>query len=257
MSGLSVPSASVLSASTLSASALSASALSASARFTMPVPYFYIPFTSTGSDRSAVLVPYSSTPFTFAGSVRSPRPMFDLSAPPTSTPSTSTPATSAPSASTLFASTLSISARSTMPMPGFFAPSISAPFVSTLFTSSGFVIFESGLSASAVPVFGLFAFSRLVITPIPKRRKLIELNQREKTAISKVLAPAFTLLLLSKPLFLFLTNCIGKKRSFNKVFDINSRLLAKNQFGEDVDLSFAGCPGSPTVKTKKKWQQEL
>ena len=44
-----------------------------------------------------------------------------------------------------------------------------------------------------------------------KRQKLIELNQREKRVTLEELAPVFTLLLPSKPLFLFPASCIGKK----------------------------------------------
>ena len=52
------------------------------------------------------------------------------------------------------------------------------------------------------------------------------------------MAPAFIFLLWSEPFLLFVTSCIGKKQLFNKVFDINYKLLTQNQFGENLDLSF-------------------
>ncbi len=47
------------------------------------------------------------------------------------------------------------------------------------------------------------------------------------------------------------TSHIGKKRSFNKAFDINSWPLAKDHTGEEVVLSFAGCYYPAAVKTNK------
>ena len=110
-----------------------------------------------------------------------------------------------------------------------------------------------GLFASAVPMFGLSAFFELVVTPTPGRQKLIELNRKNKRAILEELALTFTPLLLSKPPLFFLASCIGKKRSSDKAFDINSRLLAKNQFGENMDLSFMGYQCLFAVEVNKTW----
>lgn len=96
------------------------------------------------------------------------------------------------------------------------------------------------LFASVVHIFGLSAFFVLVVILIPRKQKLLELNQKEKKLISKNLILAFISLFLSiKPLLLFLTRYIGQKQLFNKVFDINFWILAKNQFGKEVNLSFS------------------
>ncbi len=207
------------------------SAPSASAPSAVPVPGTSAPSASAGS---AVPVPSSSASSVSAGSAV---PVSDLSAPSASAGS----AMSVPGSSTLSASALSAS-----------APSTSAPFA-----FSGFAVPMPGLSASATPVFGSSAFSTLVVTPTPGRQKLIELNQREKRATSEELAPAFTPLLPSEPPLLFPASCVGEKRSFDKAFDINCRLLANNQFGEDVDPSFVSCQCSSVVKANRPWQQEL
>ncbi len=64
--------------------------------------------------------------------------------------------------------------------------------------------------------------------------------------------PSSLLLFCSSPV-LFLTSCIGKKRSFDKAFDINRRPSAKNYTGKKVDLSFAGCHYLAAVKANKAW----
>lgn len=58
-------------------------------------------------------------------------------------------------------------------------------------------------------------------------------------AIIEKLALIFVRQLFSS-LVLFLSSRIGKKRSFNKAFDINSWPLAKDHIREEIDLSFAG-----------------
>lgn len=45
--------------------------------------------------------------------------------------------------------------------------------------------------------------------------------------------------------------------SFEKAFDINCRLLARDRDVEEVDLSFAGCQCPPAVKANREWRQEL
>ncbi len=205
--------------------------------------------TPSTSTRSAVPVPGLSAPSAFAGSIGSVPslsalsastgsavPVLGSSAPSASVPSTSTPSASAPSTSAPFTSALSAS-----------APSI----------SFGYAFLMPSLSASVAPLFGSSAFSALVVTPTLGRQKLIELNQREKRVTSEELAPAFILLLLSKPPLLFLANRVSKKRSFDKAFNINGRPLANNQFGKDVNLSLGGCQCPPAVKANRPWQQEL
>lgn len=104
-------------------------------------------------------------------------------------------------------------------------------------------------SVSTTPVFGFFALSTLDIfwlslyTSTPGRQTLIELNRRKMRVISyEELAIIFTCQLffsqLSSSLFFFPSSYIGKKQSFNKEFNINSRLLAKDHTEKKVDLSF-------------------
>ncbi len=200
----------------------SLSAMSASTRFAMPVPGLFALFASAGF---VVLVPGLSVSFASAGS-------------------------------TVLVSCLSAlfaSAGSAMPVLSLSTPSASAPLVSAVFGYSGSAVLMPGLSASAAPVFGSFAFSVLVVTPTPGRQKFIELNQKEKRATSEELAPAFNLLLQFKPPFSFSVSCVGKKRSFYKVFGTNYRLWANNQLSEDVDLSFTGCQCPLAVKANRLW----
>ena len=206
--------------------ALFTSALSSSTKSTLPVPHLSALSACTWFAGSTVLVLYLSALSTFAGFAGSAGLVSGLSASSTSDP---------------FASALSASVGSIIPVPGSSTPSTSVLSVSAPSASLGSAVSMFGLSTSTLPVFGLSAFFELVIISTPRRQKLIELNQKEKKAISEVLAPAFIPLLLSKPLFLFSVSCIGKKRSFNKAFNINSQLLTKNQFGKNVDLSFASC----------------
>lgn len=160
-----------------SLSAPYASAPSSSARSAALIPRLSTLSIFVGSARSVVPVPHLFAPSASAGSARSAGLIFGLS-----TPSTSV---------------LSISARSAVPMPGFSTFSASALFASALSTSSGFAVPVLGLSTSALPIFGLFTFSGLVVTPTSGRQKLIKLNQREKKATSEELSPAFTPLLPS------------------------------------------------------------
>lgn len=62
---------------------------------------------------------------------------------------------------------------------------------------------------------------------------------------------------LFSSLFLFLSSCIGKKWSFNKAFNINSRLLAKDYIKKNVDLSFVSYNYSTTIKTNRIFQHKL
>ncbi len=211
MSGSSTPSPLLIS---------SLSALSTSAGFARSVPGSSAPSTSA---ESVVPVPGSSVPSASAGFAGS---LPGLSAPSASVGS----AVLVPSLSALFAST----------------PSASAPSA-----SSGSAFPVPSLFVSAAPMLGSSAFSALVVTPIPGKQKLIELNRREKRVTSEELAFAFTPLLLSEPPLLFLGSHVGQKRSFNKASDIKCRLLANNQFGKDVDQSFAGCQCLPAIKANR------
>ena len=223
-------------------SAFFASTSSGSAWSTMPVLCLFALFASTESAGSDVPVPYFSTLFASARSARSAGLMIGLSA---------------MSAFALSVSAVFAFARSTMLVPNFFTPSAFAPSAFAPFASSRSAVLVSSLFASATPVFGLSAFFRLVVTSTLGRQKLIKLNRREKRARLEKLALVFIFLLSSKPLLFFPASHIGKKRSFNKAFDINSWSLAKNQFGEDVDLSFTGCQYLSTVKANRAWQLEL
>ena len=153
---------------------------------------------------------------------------------------------------------LSASSAPAVPMFG----SSAAVSVSGSSTSSAPAVPMFGSSA-AVPVSGSFASSASAVpwsphTPTPGRRKLIELNRREKRATSEELAPAFTPLLpFVEPSLLFPASRIGEKQSFDKAFDIDCRPLAKDHTGEEVDLSFAGCQCPPAVKANRAWQEEL
>ncbi len=198
------------------------------ARSAVPMSGSSAPSTSTGSAGSAGYMFGLSAPFAFAGFVI---PVLSLS--------------------TLSASALFVSTGSAMPVLGLSAPSASAPSTSVLFASFGSTVPMPGLSASATPVFGSSTFSTLVVTPTLGKQKLIELNQREKKATLEELAPAFTLLLPSKPPLLFSANYVSKKRLFDKAFNINCQPLANNQFGKDIDQSFAGCQYLLAVKTNK------
>lgn len=62
---------------------------------------------------------------------------------------------------------------------------------------------------------------------------------------------------IQHPSPVFFPSSRGKKRSFEKAFDINCRLLARDRNAEEVDLSFAGCQCPPAVKANREWQQEL
>ena len=199
------------------------------------MPCLSIQSASNGSAGSVVSVFCLSTPFIFTKSIGFARPVSGLFALSVSVLFASAPSTSAQSASTLFASVGTI-----VPMSNSSALSTSALSVFAPSASSGSAVFISGLFVSASPVFRSIAFSGSVVTPTQGRQKLIELNQREKRVTSEELALVFIPLLPFEPLFLFPASCIGKKLSFDKAFNIKCWLLAKNQFGKDVDLSFAG-----------------
>ncbi len=195
------------------------------------------------STPSLVSVPGFFTPFAFAQSIGSTSPISGSSAPSASAgsavPILGLSAPSASAGSTGFAGpmfglfTLSAYARSTV-----YVPDLSALSTSTPSASSGSAVPVPSLSAFAALVLQFFAFFALVMIPTSERQKLIELNRRKKKVTSKELAPVFTPLLLSKPPLFFSASYVSEKRSFDKVFDINRRSLANNQFGEDVDLSF-------------------
>ncbi len=123
-----------------------------------------------------------------------------------------------------------------MPIPRLSTPIVFSRFAILMLVCLLYLL----LFASVVHIFGLSAFFVLVVILIPRKQKLLELNQKEKKLISKNLILAFISLFLSiKPLLLFLTRYIGQKQLFNKVFDINFWILAKNQFGKEVNLSFS------------------
>lgn len=204
-----------------------------------------------------------------SSSVGSAMPMLVLSAPSASTKPV--PSLSIPSISAGFTVLMpgfyapSTSAKSGVSVPGLSTPSafiefavpvssLSAPSACALFAFSGFALPVLGSSASTTSIFGSFAFFASVMTLTSEKQKLIELNQREKRATLKKLVLTFTFLLLSESFLLFPVSCIIEKWSFNKTFDINSCLLTKDQFDEEVDLSFAVCQYLSTVKANRIWQ---
>lgn len=147
---------------------------------------------------AAVLVFNLSTQSASAGSARSAQPISGLTTSSTSAKS----AEFAGPVSGLFA--LSAFAGSAVPISNTSAPSasawyavlmlgLSALFASAPSASSMNAVLELDSSISTTSVVGLFAFFVLVVIPTLERKKLIELNQREKKATSKELTPAFIL----------------------------------------------------------------
>lgn len=214
-------------------------------------------FPSAGSD---VLVLDLSTPFVSAGpvpglsalsaSAGSVMPMSCLFTPSASAGS----AVPIPCLCALFVSALFASAPSADTRFAILVPGLSALSTSALSVSSGSALPILVLSTSIAAMLALSTFSTSIVTPISGRQKLIKLNQREKRATSEELAPAFTPLLPAKLLLSFPASRIGKKRLFNKAFDINYWPLTKDQFGEDVDLSFAGCQYYSAIKANRTEQ---
>ncbi len=171
--------------------------------------------------------------------------------------------------------------RSSAPPPGSSAP----PFRSA---SDVRVPGSSALSASGVPVPGSFAplssSGRLLVpgssapspsgrlpvpgsspsfpnwsspqtpTPVPGKQRLGQWDQIIKKASLEEALPTFAPLLppIKRPSPpLFPSNGLGEKRSFDKAFNLDSRPLADDRTGEEVDLSFAGCQCLPAVKANR------
>ena len=172
---------------------------------------------------------------------------------------------------------------SCVPVPGLSA----LPSMSSLFGVSVLVPGSSALpSLSGVPVprpelsplsFPILSFPQ-TLTPVPGRQKLGQWSRTLKRASYKeaptIFAPLFP---PSEPpsLLFFPSSDIGKKRSFDKAFNIdywpltddhagenvgkrkfdktfiNTRLLAVNHAEKEVDLSFAGCGYLPTIKLNR------
>ncbi len=187
---------------------------------------------------------------------------------------------SVPSAPMSGSSTLSTLSVLVVSISESFAPSaLSTPSVLFMSALSVFGSFApstpSVLSAPTVPVFEFSTLSALSVPFIPfphiptlGRQRLIELNRKKMRAASKELAPVYTfqissnqlsfsplLSLFSSVLFPFI--CIGKKRLFDKAFDINSRLLARDHTRKELDLSFADCHCPAAVKANRVWQRKL
>ena len=133
-----------------------------------------------------------------------------------------------------------------VPMPALSAP----PSVSFM---SGVSVPMLGLSASpglSSPPFSTWS-SLQIPTLVPRRQRLSQWSRIIKKVSSEETPPTFAL--PSKrlsPLF-FPSSGIGKKRPFDKAFNINCRPLADNHAGEDVNLSFAECQCSPAVKANR------
>ncbi len=184
--------------------------------------------------------------------------------------SSALPAPSAPSVPVSGSSASSAPpAPSASPVPGSGSPTLSALSAPSALAMPVFgTSTPSVLFGSAVLISGFFApsgpFVPFLQTPTPRRQRLIELNGRKMRATSEELAPVYTrqlssgqlssssLLFFSSPV-LSLISCIGKKGSFDKIFDINCWPLAKDHIGEEVNLSFVGCHCLPAVKANRVW----
>lgn len=160
---------------------------SAFAGFTMPVPCLSTPSASAGSFGFAVPMSYLSALSSFVWFARSVEPVSASCIPsafalPAFTLSTSTGSAmlmsnlSVLSTFVLSVSALFVSTGSIVPMFCFSAPSTSASFASVLSAFSKSALLLSSLSTSTIPVFELSVFSGLVVTPTPKKQKLIEFN---------------------------------------------------------------------------------
>ena len=56
---------------------------------------------------------------------------------------------------------------------------------------------------------------------------------------------------------IFFSSTCDQKRTFDKAFDINYRLLARDHNAEEVDLSFVRCQYPPAINANRELQQEL
>ncbi len=163
------------------------------------------------------------------------------------------------------------------------APSVSnvhIPGLFTLSTSSIYVLRSSTPSASSMYVLGLSTPSALGIampesfppesfppfliwsslqtsTPVLGKQRLGHWDQIIKKTSSEEALLTFVRLLplieCPSPSF-FSSNSIGKKRSFNKTFNLNCRPLADDYIGDEVDLSFQYCQCPSTVKANRPWR---
>ena len=212
-----------------------------------------------------------------------------VSVPGSAPPSASASAVPVPGSSALLSSALPSASGVSVPVPGSSAP----PSVSSV---SGVSVPVPGSSAPPsvsgvpVPVPGLYPLpfptwsDPQTPTPIPGRQKLGQWSGILKRASSEETLTTFAPLFLPSecpsPLF-FPSSGIGKKRLFDKAFNINcwpladdhagedvgkrkfnktfinTRLLTNNHAKDKVDLSFAGCGSSPGVKLNRPWQIEL
>ena len=76
-------------------------------------------------------------------------------------------------------------------------------------------------------------------------------------ASSKETSPTFALPSECLSFLFFPSSGIGKKRLFNKAFNIDYWPLADNHVEKDVDLSFAECQCPSAVKANRPWQRKL
>ncbi len=221
-------------------SALSALAMPVSRFIALSMPTIHISGSSAPSVLSAL---FASAILVSGSSALSASSVFAM-------PVSGSSALSAPSVFAMSVSGSSVpSALSTsaMLMSRFSAPS--APSVTAVSVSGSFVSSTSSVLsipfAPAIPISESSALSApftpfvlFLHTLTLERRRLIELNGRKIRTTLEELAFVYTRQLssdqLSSSIFffssnpiLFPTNCIGKKRSFNKAFDINGWSLAK------------------------------
>ncbi len=94
--------------------------------------------------------------------------------------------------------------------------------------------------------------------PVPRKRRLGQWDEIIKKTSSEKAFPIFAPLSIECPSpSLFLSNGLGKKRLFDKAFNLDCRLLADDRTGKEVDQSFVCCQCPLSVKANRLWQREL
>ena len=236
--------------------------------------------TRPSASASAVSVPGSAPPSASASAVSVPGLSALLSS---ALPSASGVSVPVPGSSALLSSALPSASGVSVPVPGSSAPpsvssvsgvSVPVPGSSTPPSVSGVLVPEPGSSPPPFPTWS----DPQTPTPVLGRRRLSQWSGNLKRASSEeaptTCAPLFPPSERPSPL-LFPSSGIGKKRPFNKAFNIDCRPLADDHAGEDVgerkfdktfintwpltnnhaeeevDLSFAGCGYSLGVKLNR------
>ncbi len=211
---------------------------------------------SSAPSASSAPVPGSSTPPSPSG--RLPVPGSSAAPPGSSAPPPGSSAPPSPSASGVRVPGSSAPSASGVPVPGSSAPS--SPFGCLPMPGS-----SAPSPSGCLPVPGSSPpfpnwSSPQTPTLVPGKRRLGQWDRIIKRASSEEALPTFARLLppMERPSPpLFPSNSPGEKRLFDKAFNLDSRPLADDRTGEEVDLSFAGYQCPPAVKANRLWQQEL